>query len=349
MRTDLFDYELPPELIAQTPAERGTSRLLVMDRRSGQIAHRRFTDIIEYLRPGDCLVINNTRVSARRLHATRENGFPAEILLLHPVGDTFWHVLARPGKSLRPGKRLWIQNPPDGSSLQVSVIAQTAEGGRILDFGNREARDRAAQWGEVPLPPYIACPLPPDQEERYQTVYAAEPGSVAAPTAGLHFTESLLQQLRQQQILLATVTLHVGIGTFRPVRTEEIEAHEMHAEVCFLSEETAQKINTAPGRIVAVGTTSVRTLETAARVARATPKPEYPRVAPFAGETRLFLYPGTPFYATDAMVTNFHLPRSTLLMLVAAFSSREYILNAYAEAVRERYRFFSFGDAMLIL
>lgn len=349
MRTELFDYDLPPELIAQIPVPRGESRLLVLDRTTGEIAHRQFPDIVNYLQPGDCLVLNDTRVTARRLQAMRESGKPAELLLLHPVGDTCWSALVRPGKSLRVGKRLPLITPEGESSLTVEVVGETPEGGRILDFGSAEMRDRVAQWGVTPLPPYITTPLPAEEEERYQTVYAAQGGSAAAPTAGLHFSETLLQRIEESGVTLVKLTLHVGVGTFRPVRTEDIDAHEMHYEVCSLSEEAARTINETQGRVIAVGTTSVRTLETAARAARQMARPEYTRVAPFAGETNLFLTPGSPFYVVEGLITNFHLPRSTLLMLVSAFATRDYVMHAYAEAIREGYRFFSFGDAMLIL
>jgi S-adenosylmethionine:tRNA ribosyltransferase-isomerase len=350
MRTELFDYHLPPERIAQTPVPRGESRLLVLGRHSGEIAHRRFPDLLDYLRPGDCLVLNDTRVTARRLEALRENGLPAEVLLLHPVGETAWEALVRPGKSLKPDRPLTlIGPPPECERLQVVVRATTREGGRLLDFGGRESRDAVAAWGVTPLPPYIQTPLPAEQEERYQTVYAAEGGSSAAPTAGLHFTEALLAQVEAKGVKIARLTLHVGVGTFRPVRTEEVEAHEMHAEAFHISEEAAQIVNSTPGRIIAVGTTSVRALETAAQRAEILANSDYPRIVPYAGETNIFITPGVRFRVVDAMVTNFHLPRSTLLMLVSAFSTREHVLRAYAEAVREEYRFFSFGDAMLLL
>jgi S-adenosylmethionine:tRNA ribosyltransferase-isomerase len=348
MRTDLFDYDLPPERIAQTPVPRGASRLLVLGRKDGQIAHRRFSDLIEYLWPGDCLVMNDTRVTARRLRARRESGLPAEALLLRPSGETCWEALVHPGKSLRPGKTLTLFGP-DNREILAAVQAETPEGGRLLDFGDRRLRDEASDWGETPLPPYIHTPLAKAEEARYQTVYAVEGGSSAAPTAGLHFTQELLEQIEAKGVLTARVTLHVGVGTFRPVRTEEIEAHEMHAETFHLTEQAAGIINAAPGRIIAVGTTSTRVLETAGRAAEERASPEFPRVVPMAGETRLFLTPGSRFRVVEGLVTNFHLPRSTLLMLVSAFSTREYILRAYAEAIREEYRFFSFGDAMLII
>lgn len=351
MRTDCFDYLLPPELIAQTPLPRGESRLLVLHRSTGQIEHRRFPDLLRYLRPGDTLVLNDTRVTARRLQAVREGGQSAEAFLLRPVGETCWEALVRPGKSLRPGKTLTLLGSSGQEPVTARIVGTTDEGGRILEFADTATRDALTFWGETPLPPYIQTPLPPDQEERYQTVYATHGGSAAAPTAGLHFTPELLEQAQEQGVGLVRVTLNVGVGTFRPVRTETIEEHTMHGEWATLSPEAAARINATQGRIIAVGTTSVRTLESAAQrlVEHPAESGAEARIAPFAGETHLFLSPGSRFQAVDALITNFHLPRSTLLMLVAAFAGLEATLNAYNEAVRERYRFFSFGDAMLIL
>lgn len=353
MRTKLFDYDLPPELIAQTPVSRGESRLLVLRRADGGIAHRRFSDLLGYLQPGDTLVLNDTRVTARRLEAVREGGPPAEVVLLHPVGETCWSALVKPGRALRPGKTLTLLGPPPSRpEITARVVASTPEGGRILDVGGTALRDRLATWGVAPLPPYIHTPLPAEQEERYQTVYAAHDGSAAAPTAGLHFTQEMLAQAEAMGVRLARITLNVGIGTFRPVRTEVIEAHEMHAEAVTLSAEAAAIINATPGRVVAVGTTTVRTLETAAGLAaeeKAGNDSSGQRVVPFAGESRLFITPGYRFRAVDALVTNFHLPRSTLLMLVSAFAGREAVLRAYRTAIEAKYRFFSFGDAMLIV
>ncbi|HZP85086.1 MAG TPA: tRNA preQ1(34) S-adenosylmethionine ribosyltransferase-isomerase QueA [Chthonomonadaceae bacterium] len=350
MRTDLFDYTLPPERIAQTPTPRGESRLLVLHRADGRIAHRRFTDLPEYLRAGDTLVLNDTRVTARRLLARREGGQPAEALLLRPFGERGWEALVRPGRALKPGKSLEIFETEGGPAVKAQIVGTTAEGGRILEFADRATRDALADWGVAPLPPYIHTPLPRDQEARYQTVYAAQDGSAAAPTAGLHFTPELLARIEAQGVRIARLTLHVGIGTFRPVRSEEVEAHEMHAETVLLPAETAQSINATSGRVIAVGTTSVRALESAA-VPEAEPGGSAPRlrVRPFCGETRLFITPGYRFRAVDALITNFHLPRSTLLMLVSAFAGREAVMHAYEEAIREEYRFFSFGDAMLIV
>jgi S-adenosylmethionine:tRNA ribosyltransferase-isomerase len=356
MRTDLFDYELPPDRIAQTPLPRGQSRLLVLHRDDGRIEHRQFSDLLEYLHPGDTLVLNDTRVTARRLEAKREGGYPAEVILLQPLGETGWEALVRPGKSLRPGKTLLFRSPaPDNFTVPAQVIATTPWGGRHLDFSDRSTRDLMAAWGLIPLPPYIHIPLSRDQEEHYQTVYASQNGSAAAPTAGLHFTTEMLSQAQERDVGLAHITLHVGIDTFRPVRTEFIEEHAIHGERVWLSAADAQIINETRGRVIAVGTTSVRTLESAAMIdSPARNRGDnrrllHPRVRSFSGETHLFITPGYHFQAVDALITNFHLPRSTLLVLVSAFASRERILQAYAEAIREGYRFFSFGDAMLIV
>jgi S-adenosylmethionine:tRNA ribosyltransferase-isomerase len=343
MRTELFDYDLPPELIAQSPGPRGDSRLLVLHRDSGAIEHRMFRDLPEYIVSGDSLVLNVTRVTARRLTAMRESGLPAELLLMRPVGETGWEALVRPGRGTKPGRRLAIQ---DGSRCVSGLIAGvTEDGGRTILFEDRETRDRLASQGEIPLPPYIHEPLPADKEERYQTVYAASPGSAAAPTAGLHFTPELMAQVEARGATFVKLTLHVGVATFRPVRSEEIEAHVMHAERFEIGPEAAQAVNETRSRVVAVGTTSVRALETAALGAEA-----LQRVAAMGeGESRLFITPGYRFRAVDALITNFHLPRSTLLMLVSAFAGVESVRRAYAEAVLLGYRFFSFGDAMLIL
>jgi S-adenosylmethionine:tRNA ribosyltransferase-isomerase len=351
MRTDLFDYDLPPERIAQTPLPRGDSRLLVLHLADGRIEHRRFADLPEYLRANDTLVLNDTRVSARRLEAVREGGQPAEILLLHRTGERGWEALVRPGRALRPGKTLILSDPQTSQQVVAQVTASTPEGGRILEFTDTATRDRLIHWGVTPLPPYIHTPLPSHQEERYQTVYAAQEGSAAAPTAGLHFTPEMLAQLQASQVEIAYVTLHVGVGTFRPVRTEEVEAHEMHGEILRLPAETAQQVNRSTGRIIAVGTTSVRALETAAQKAEqeAPQGASAPRVIPFAGETRLFLTPGCRFRVVEGLITNFHLPRSTLLMLVCAFAGYEATMRAYQAAIEGQYRFFSFGDAMLIV
>lgn len=347
MRTDLFDYTLPEELIAQTPLARSDSRLLVLHRSDGSIEHRQFTDILEYLNAGDTLVLNNTRVTARRLKAVRESGQPAEVLLTRPIGERSWEALVKPGKSLRPGRTVTLMNPDTTLPNPVALVTETtAEGGRILEFSDIETRDRIADWGEPPLPPYIHQALERGEEERYQTVYAKEGGSVAAPTAGLHFTPELLQKVEAKGVARAEVTLHVGVGTFRPVKVESIEEHEMHSETFHLPFEAAERVNGTTGRVFAVGTTSTRTLEA---VGATLPEGDSRRVKPASGETALFITPGYRFRVVDALITNFHLPRSTLLMLISAFAEREMILNAYQAAIEERYRFFSFGDAMLIL
>lgn len=346
MRTELFDYHLPQELIAQTPAPRGQSRLLVLHRADGRIEHRQFADLPDYLAAGDTLVMNNTRVTARRLQGVREGGQSAEILLTRPVGERSWEALVKPGKSLKPGRAVQIVSPNSAMPNPVArVVATTEEGGRILEFADAATRDAIATWGETPLPPYIHTPLEKEEEERYQTVYAKAGGSVAAPTAGLHFTAEMLQSIREAGVEIAEVTLEVGVGTFRPVKTQNVEDHEMHSETFRISEEAAERINQTTGRVIGVGTTSVRVLEAVG----ATVDEGSKRVVASAGETDLFITPGRRFRVADAMLTNFHLPCSTLLMLISAFASREQILNAYEVAVQERYRFFSFGDAMLIL
>jgi len=347
MRTDEFDYELPEELIAQTPVERGASRLLVLHRDTGRIEHRRFGDLPEYLAPEDVLVLNDTRVSARRIHAQRENGQDAEVLLLGPSGERSCIALVWPGRAFRIGRTVTLTGPA-GDKAAAVVTSLAADGGRLLAFTTAEDRDRVMTWGSTPLPPYIRASLPVDQEERYQTVYGTHAGSAAAPTAGLHFDSEMLSRLAAKGVIAAYVTLHVGVDTFRPVRTEIAEDHEMHGEVAELRPQNAAAINGARGRVVAVGTTSVRTLESASKLAaKAGTSPN--RVEPFAGETRLFITPGHRFRAVDALLTNFHLPKSTLLMLVSAFAGVELVRHAYRTAIEERYRFFSFGDAMLIL
>ena len=364
MRIELFDYTLPPELIAQTPSPRGESRLLVLNRADGSISHRHFPDLLDYLHSGDTLVLNDTRVIARRLTGILANGNQAEVFLLRPDGSRRWIALVRPGRSLRPGKTVELcgETEEDGS-LTATVADVLPDGSRILEFETEAARDRITLWGEAPLPPYILTQLPREQESRYQTVYATHDGSAAAPTAGLHFTPELLERLQQAGIAIAYVTLHVGIDTFRPVKVDDTDSHEMHGEWLSVSQTAADIINNTTGRIVAVGTTSVRALESASQsgqpilseletsesaASQLSAQPEY-RVTPFEGETRLFITPGYRFRAVDALITNFHLPRSTLLMLISALATREQILNAYEEAIQRRYRFYSFGDAMLIL
>ena len=358
MKTSDFDYDLPPELIAQTPVEpRDASRLLVLDRATGQLAHRHFADISDYLRPGDLLVGNNSRVIPARLHGVKETGGSVEIFLLKPQAGGSWQCLVG-GKGLRPGVRVRIDHGTREGEILATVLSETESGGRVIAFD-----PPVDEWlwdvGETPLPPYIHEPL--TDAERYQTVYSRIEGSVASSTAGLHFTPELLIQLREHGVRFATVTLHIGLDTFRPVQVENVEEHQIHREWAKLPADTARAINEtklAGGRVIAIGTTVVRTLESAAKIALGfRPCDDIPEgavcgwqtVAAFEGETDLFIKPGFKFRAVDAMTTNFHLPKSTLLMLVSAFAGKELIDRAYAEAIRERYRFYSFGDAMLIL
>ncbi len=335
-----FNYELPEELIAQDPLEdRSASRLMILDKETGEIRHKVFRDITEELRPGDCLVINNTKVIPARLFGVKEGtGASIEILLLKRRENNIWETLARPGKKAKPGTVLSFG---DGL-LKGTVVDVAEEGNRLIQFSYEgifeEILDRL---GQMPLPPYITHPL--KDKNRYQTVYAKYDGSAAAPTAGLHFTEALLEQIRAKGVEIASVTLHVGLGTFRPVKVEKIEEHHMHSEFYRIEQEEAEKINRAREtghRVIAVGTTSCRTLESAAD--------ENGHLEAGSGWTDIFIYPGYRFKCVDALITNFHLPQSTLVMLVSALAGREHILAAYEEAVRERYRFFSFGDAMLI-
>ena len=341
MKTADFDYFLPQELIAQTPAEpRDHSRLLVYHRSDGSLEHRHFYDIIDYLRPGDALVINETRVIPARLLGVKEDtGVPVEVLLLRRHNATDWEALVRPGRRLKPGT---VCSFGDGL-LRCEILGNVEEtGGRPVRFSCdgifEEVLDRL---GEMPLPPYIHEKL--QDPGRYQTVSARQEGSAAAPTAGLHFTPELLDRIRQKGIRVVPVLLHVGLGTFRPVKVEDAEHHVMHSEYYEVTPEAAEALNAvraAGGRIVCVGTTSVRTLETVADADG--------RIHPGSGETAIFIYPGVPIRAVDALITNFHLPQSTLLMLVSALMGREEALRVYEEAVKERYRFFSFGDAMFI-
>ncbi len=341
MKTSDFDYELPEELIAQTPAEpRDHSRLLVYHRKNGQIEHKHFYDIIDYLNPGDALVINETKVIPARLLGIKEDtGVPVEVLLLRRRNATDWEALVRPGRRLRPGT---FCSFGDGL-LRCEVLDNVEEiGGRVVRFHCdgifEEVLDRL---GEMPLPPYIHEKLA--AANRYQTVYAKQEGSAAAPTAGLHFTPELLQRIRDKGITVVPVLLHVGLGTFRPVKVEDAEKHVMHSEFCQVTEEAAETLNRirqTGGRIVCVGTTSVRTLETMAT--------DDGVIHAGARDTAIFIYPGVKIKAVDALITNFHLPQSTLLMLVSALTGREEALGVYREAVQERYRFFSFGDAMFI-
>lgn len=341
MKTRDFDYDLSPGRIAQQPAEkRDASRLMVLHRDTRRTEHRRFSDILEYLEPGDALVVNTTRVMPARLFGRRsDTGGKAEILLTRPLGGDVWEALARPAKRLKAGVTVDF-----GGGLTATVTEVRAEGLRILAFTceNGSVWDAFEALGHLPLPPYIR--EKPKDEGRYQTVYAEETGSAAAPTAGLHFTPELLKAAREKGVTVLPVLLHVGLGTFRPVQAERVEDHRMHEEYYEISRETADGINAARARgrrVVAVGTTSVRTIETVAD--------ENGTVRPGSGATGIFITQGYRFKAVDALVTNFHLPMSTLLMLVCAFYTREDILRAYAEAVEEGYRFYSFGDAMLIL
>jgi S-adenosylmethionine:tRNA ribosyltransferase-isomerase len=344
MRTDDFDYNLPPDLIAQTPAEpRDASRLLVLDRETGAITHDQFRNIGRYLHPGDLLVANESRVLPARLFGQKATGGKIEVLLLRQRPEHTWEALVG-GKGVRPGGELQFA-ADDEIVLRAQVLDLLPSGGRLLQF-DRPVEPLLPQLGAMPLPPYIHERL--HDPERYQTVYNHTPGSAAAPTAGLHFTPELIQTLQAQGIDWATVTLHVGLDTFRPVQVENAAEHKMHSEWFELSAVTADKINQTKqrgGRVVAVGTTTVRVLETAAQRAEQNGSDQ---LQPCAGDTDIFIYPPYQFRAVDALITNFHLPRSTLLMLVSALASRDQILHAYNEAVRERYRFFSFGDAMVI-
>ena len=339
MRTHDFWYDLPEELIAQTPLERRDgSRLLVLDRETGALEHRHFYDIIDYLNPGDCLVMNDSRVLPARLLGQRPTGGAVEVLLLRDLGDGAWECLVKPGRKMRLGQEVRFG---DGV-LTATVTGVQEDGNRVVQFHYQGIfLEILEKLGKTPLPPYIKEEL--QDQERYQTVYSRALGSAAAPTAGLHFTQELLEKIRKKGVEEAFVTLHVGLGTFRPVKSEEVTEHHMHSELCMLSQETADLLNATRkrgGRIICVGTTSCRTLESLVG--------EDGSFSPGSKWTDIFIYPGYRFRAMDALITNFHLPESTLVMLVSAFAGREHILNAYREAVRARYRFFSFGDAMLI-
>lgn len=340
MKTHDFWYDLPEELIAQTPLQkRDSSRLLVLNRQNGEVSHRHFYDILEYLQPGDCLVMNDSRVLPARLLGHRPTGGAVELLLLRDLGDKQWECLAKPGRKLQAGQQVLFG---DGS-LTATVVSVKEDGNRIVEFQYEgiflEVLERL---GKMPLPPYIREELL--DQERYQTVYSKQVGSAAAPTAGLHFTNELLDKIREKGVRTAFVTLHVGLGTFRPVKAETIAEHHMHSELCMISAETAQILNetkAAGGRVICVGTTSCRTLESLVN-----PDGSFEAASKW---TEIFIYPGYQFRAMDGLITNFHLPESTLVMLVSAFAGRENVLGAYEEAVKERYRFFSFGDAMLVL
>ena len=340
MKTSDFNYELPKELIAQTPLEkRDTSRLMTLDRKTGAWEHHHFYELPDFLEPGDCLIRNDSRVLPARLLGQRlPGGGACEVLLLIDRGEKTWECLVRPGRHMREGTKLSFGN----GELTAEVTEVLPDGNRLVRFDYEgiflEVLERL---GKMPLPPYIKEEL--QDQERYQTVYSKVPGSAAAPTAGLHFTPELLETIRQKGVNIGYVTLHVGLGTFRPVKEEEITEHEMHSEFCILPPETARLINeTKAGghRCICVGTTSCRTLESWAA--------EDGRMEPKAGWTSIYIYPGYRFKVMDGLVTNFHLPESTLIMLVSAFAGREHVLAAYEEAVRERYRFFSFGDAMFL-
>ncbi len=345
MKTRDFYYELPPELIAQTPMERrDASRLLTLDKNTGKWAHRHFYELPKLLRPGDCLIMNDSRVLPARLLGSRVHmdgtlGGACEVLLLIDRGENVWECLVRPGKKLRPGARVSFG---ENGELTAEVVGETEGGNRMVRFHYEgiflEVLERL---GRMPLPPYIRAEL--QDRERYQTVYSRVTGSAAAPTAGLHFTRELMTEIEALGVSIGYITLHVGLGTFRPVKGEEIESHDMHSEYCVIPQETADLINStkaAGGRVICVGTTSCRTIESWA----AADGPMEAR----AGWTNIFIYPGYRFKVMDALITNFHLPESTLIMLVSALAGRENVLAAYEEAVRERYRFFSFGDAMFI-
>ena len=335
-----FDYYLPEELIAQDPLEdRSSSRLMVLDKKTGEIQHKIFKDILDYLKPGDCLVLNNTKVIPARLFGVKE-GTQAkiEILLLKRKENDIWETLVKPGKKAKPGTKIIF-----GDGLLVGEVIDVVEdGNRLIQFSYEGIFEEILdQLGQMPLPPYITHTL--KDKNRYQTVYAVHEGSAAAPTAGLHFTKELLKQIEDMGVKIAHVTLHVGLGTFRPVKVENVLDHHMHSEFYMVSAEAAEKINATKdrgGRIISVGTTSTRTLESAAD--------ESGRLKECSGWTEIFIYPGYKFKLIDCLITNFHLPQSTLVMLVSALAGREHVLAAYEEAVKEKYRFFSFGDAMFI-
>ena len=339
MKTSDFFYDLPEELIAQTPLEkRDTSRLLALDRVTGAVSHKHFYDIIDYLKPGDCLVMNDSRVLPARLLGHRPTGGAVEVLLLRDLGDKCWECLCKPGRKMQVGSEVIFGE----GELTATVVEVKEDGNRVVRFHYEgiflEVLERL---GKMPLPPYIKAEL--SDQERYQTVYSRAVGSAAAPTAGLHFTNELLEKIREKGVKTAFVTLHVGLGTFRPVKAEEITDHHMHSELCMMSKETAAVLNETKetgGRVICVGTTSCRTLESLVN--------EDGSFEEKSKWTEIFIYPGYQFKAMQGLITNFHLPESTLVMLVSAFAGRENVLNAYEQAVKERYRFFSFGDAMFI-
>lgn len=340
MKTHDFYYDLPEELIAQTPLEkRDTSRLMVLDRETGEVDHKYFYNILDYLRPGDCLVMNDSRVLPARLLGHRPTGGAVEVLLLRDLGSKCWECLCKPGRKMQVGSEVIF-----GDGELSAVVKEVKEdGNRVVEFQYEgillEVLERL---GKMPLPPYIKAEL--QDQERYQTVYSRAVGSAAAPTAGLHFTNELLEKIREKGVKTAFVTLHVGLGTFRPVKAENILEHHMHSELCMMSAETAAILNETKrngGRVICVGTTSCRTLESLVN--------DDGSFQETSKWTEIFIYPGYTFKAMDGLITNFHLPESTLVMLVSAFAGREHVLNAYKQAVAQRYRFFSFGDAMCIL
>ena len=339
LKTSDFDYELPEELIAQTPLERrDSSRLMTLDKYTGETGHWHFYDLPRFLRPGDCLVLNDSRVLPARLIGHRPTGGACEVLLLVDRGDNLWECLVRPGRKLHPGAQIIFGE----GQLTATVEEEIEDGKRLVRFHYQGIfLEILEQLGKMPLPPYIKAEL--EDNERYQTVYSKVVGSAAAPTAGLHFTPELLKQVQDMGVKVCYVTLHVGLGTFRPVKAEDIQDHTMHSEFCMISQETADQINQTKregGRVICVGTTSCRTIESFAA--------EDGTLTARSGWTSIFIYPGYRFKVLDALITNFHLPQSTLVMLVSALAGREHVLSAYAQAVQERYRFFSFGDAMLI-
>ena len=341
MKVADFNYELPKELIAQTPIKvRDESRLMVLDRKDNKIEHKIFKDIINYLRPGDVLVRNNTKVIPARIYGKKETGANVEFLLLNDMGNDIWETIVRPGNKLHIGTKVIFK---DGL-LKAEILDIMQGGTRKVKFTYEGIFNEILdQIGLMPLPPYIHEEL--KQKDRYQTVYAKYEGSAAAPTAGLHFTKELLTKLEDMGVIIANVTLHVGIGTFRPVKEEIVEKHEMHSEHFYIKQEDVNKINKAKEedrRVIAIGTTSCRVLESIANEKTG-------KVEKVEGDTKIFIYPGYKFKCIDGLITNFHLPKSTLLMLVSAFAGKDFIMNAYKEAVKEKYRFFSFGDAMLII
>ena len=339
MKTSDFDYDLPEELIAQTPVEpRNSSRLMVLPRNGGEIEHKHFYDLPEFLKPGDCLVLNNTRVLPARLYGTREDtGAVVEFVLLRQHGNKLWECLAGPGKKAKTGYKFRFSD-----KLTAIVTDVLEDGNRMIEFAcEGDFFAVLDEVGQMPLPPYIKEKL--KDKERYQTVYSKDAGSAAAPTAGLHFTKEMLESIKAMGVNIAYVTLHVGLGTFRPVKVEDVTQHKMHTEHYYIPEEAAKTINETRkngGRVICVGTTSCRTVESCAK--------KYGEIKECSGDTDIFIYPGFEFKCMDGLITNFHLPESTLIMLVSAFAGYDNVMNAYNTAVKERYRFFSFGDAMFL-